>query len=495
MTTEVPDYDVLVVGTGAAGSAAAIVAHDAGARVLMIEKMPADQAGGNTRVTGGLWFDNRDAARAATFLRSLSGERPLPDDVVEAWATETAHNTAWIDSLGGDPQLNQDVPVDPEYPELEGSDCYGGSFGVGGVMGHGRLHALLQDALAERAVEIRYETPGRRLVTDGTGAVVGVEAEHAGETMRFGARGGVVLATGGFQADPVMVRDYLHTVDPPLWGSPASTGDGHKMAMGVGADLWHMNNHFSTAGISFPGSRHGFTQFFAFAKGFIWVAPDGTRFTNELPHVGHGQALQHGLYQLFPEHYMHTVFDEATRRAGPVAFPRHMGNVGWQMIVNGDNWSNDNLEEVDRGIIKRADSLGELAELLGVEPSVLAATVERWNADCATGADTQYGRPGDSLTPLTEAPFYAISGPPLLGWTNGGPRRDGKAQVIHVSGATVPGLYAAGEISSTYSWSKEGGFHIADALAIGRIAGAEAARRAVRLVTTTLDTSTPGEIT
>lgn len=79
---------------------------------------------------------------------------------------------------------------------------------------------------------------------------------------------------------------------------------------------------------------------------------------------------------------------------------------------------------------------------------------------------------------MTVAPFYAVSGPPLLGWSNGGPRRDGHSRVLDTAGNPIAGLYAAGAVSSTYSAAKDGGFHIADALAFGRVAGAHAATRA-----------------
>ncbi len=79
---------------------------------------------------------------------------------------------------------------------------------------------------------------------------------------------------------------------------------------------------------------------------------------------------------------------------------------------------------------------------------------------------------------MTQAPFYVLEVTPLLGWSNGGPRRDGRARVLDTRGEVIAGLYAAGEVSSTYSWRKDGGFHIADALAFGRCGGRDAAARA-----------------
>jgi succinate dehydrogenase/fumarate reductase flavoprotein subunit len=87
------------------------------------------------------------------------------------------------------------------------------------------------------------------------------------------------------------------------------------------------------------------------------------------------------------------------------------------------------------------------------------------------------GRHAKTLVPLETPPYYGFTSAPLLGWTNGGPRRNEHAQVLDALGKVIPGLYAAGCVSSTYSWLKDGGFHIADALAFGRVAGRHAAAR------------------
>ncbi len=99
-----------------------------------------------------------------------------------------------------------------------------------------------------------------------------------------------------------------------------------------------------------------------------------------------------------------------------------------------------------------------------------------YNEACAAGVDRSFGRNPETLTPVATAPFYVVSGSPLLGWSSGGPRRDGHSRVFDTAGEPIPGLYAAGAVSSTYSAAKDGGFHIADAF--GRVAGAHAAKRA-----------------
>ncbi len=174
-----------------------------------------------------------DPERARIFLHALNGPFPVAEDVVEAWASETAEISPWLKGLGADVAMSGDYHTEPEYLELEGSDCYAGMDTVGGRMGNGLLHDFLRRALAERGIETRFRTPAVELIVD-AGAVVGVVVAGPAGHRRIGARGGVVLATGGFAADPQMVRDYLRVEDHVLWGSPASTGDGHRLAQAGG---------------------------------------------------------------------------------------------------------------------------------------------------------------------------------------------------------------------------------------------------------------------
>ena len=471
------EADVVVLGLGAAGCAAAIEAHDAGASVLVLEKMPAGREGGNTRVSGGVWFDNTNPEGAATYLRALCGDFPVPEEVITVWAEETALNSAWVESLGARVAAHGDYR--PEFPELPGSDSYGGYIGVDGELGNSRLFETLTEAVRERGIEVLLDTPGRELIRDASGAVTGVEAlsgaSGGGTPLRVRARRGVVLATGGFENNPEMTRDYLGLPDSPVWGSPAGTGDGIRMAQQAGADLWHMDNMATAFGFRAPGFESGFYVSFVFARGFIFTGLDGRRLMDEFPRGGHGHGRIHGRYELYPTQPMHVIFDERTRLAGPISPPPSLLPVGWNMLVEGYEWSEDNSAEIARGWIERADTPRELAALLDVDGDTLEETVRRYNAACAAGVDDQFGRHPRTLAPIDQPPYYAFTSAPLLGWTNGGPRRNERAQVLDPFGRAIPRLHAAGCVSSTYSWCKDGGFHIADALAFGRVAGRTAA--------------------
>ncbi|WP_314036309.1 FAD-dependent oxidoreductase [Dietzia sp. CH92] len=465
--------DVIVVGMGAAGCAAAVAAHDAGAQVLILEKGDADTAGGNTRVSGGAWFGHDDPEGIATYLRALCGDRPVPEPIIRAWAHGTREITEWMSSLGVTALPLRHFPV--EYPELPGSDAYDHLRCVDGAMGDGRLYRALETIVRERDIPVRYGSPATELVTDpADGRVTGV-LTAAGE--RLAARRGVVLSTGGFEGDADLVREHLGLEDPPLWGSAAATGDGLRMAQDIGADLWHMDNMMAVNGIPRPDSRHGSFAMLIHRRGYLWVDDDGRRFVDECVPTGHGQALIDGEYRLHPERPMHVVFDERTRLAGPIGAVPEILPVGWSLLVDGYRWSPDNSVEIEAGWIHRADTLEELADATGVPAAALVESVARYNRACETGHDEHFGRAPETLVPVSEPPFYAYRSGPMLGWTSGGPRRDEHARVLRPSGEAIEGLYAAGSVSSTYSWAKDGGFHIADALVFGRIAGEHAAAR------------------
>ena len=166
--------------------------------------------------------------------------------------------------------------------------------------------------------------------------------------------------------------------------------------------------------------------------------------------------------------------DEVGRTAEPR--PRRTARRH-RVLDEGYEWSSDNQAEIDKGWILKADTLAELAEKLGLDPTVVETSVRRYNEACADGIDHSFGRNPETLAPVATAPFYAVSGSPLLGWSSGGPRRDGHSRVLDTARNPIPGLYAAGAVSSTYSAAKDGGFHIADAFAFGRVAGAHAAAR------------------
>ena len=127
----------------------------------------------------------------------------------------------------------------------------------------------------------------------------------------------------------------------------------------------------------------------------------------------------------------------------------------------------------DRGWIKTGNTISELAKLIDLDASTLENTVSRWNKDSAAGTDTVFGRTM-MLDPLAEAPFFALELSPSMLNTQGGPKRNGKAQVIRPDGSPLPRLYSAGELGSIYSFLYQGTGNIGECLAFGRISGRNA---------------------
>ena len=474
--TTVEEHDVVVVGCGVAGCAAAIEAADAGADVVVLEKMPEGQHGGSSRVSGANWLQMRDSESAASYLRSLCRPNPVPDDVVNAWASEIMRNTAWVQGLGGRPTH---MAYPGEFPGCEGFDGYEGILHLGPTWGMEHLWRFLFCVAIERVGRVRFGARATELlvdVVDGRRAVSGVRISVDGESTVLKARGGVVLSTGGFANNAVMVRDYLGFAGAAAVGSPASEGDGIKLAIQAGADLWHMNNCMPEPGFVPDGYVNGFQVRPPLDFGALFVDIDGRRFVNEAAPRGHGHAVINGKHQLLPDREMWVVFDRRTLQARALGWTLEQGPWGWNKLVGGYKWSEDNSKEIAQGWIKTADTVGELAQALGMDPAVLSETVEDFNHGCETGID-RFARRRDTLQALVEPPFAAYHCDPVFFFTCGGPRRNGKSEVLDVGGAVVEGLFAAGEVSSTYSWAMDSGMMVADAMAFGRIAGRNASAR------------------
>lgn len=461
-----PPPDVIVLGAGAAGLAAAIEAARAGASVLVVDKQPAASAGGNSVVSGGVWFHHEDERAAARYLRSLCGPLAPEPDVVATWARETARNTGWLRGLGADVRKLA-FHEEPEFPELDGSACYQGYWGIDGVLGEGRLHRFLLERAGALGVRFRWATAARSLlVVDG--AVTGVDLDGLGPTA---ARGGVVLATGGFAGSADLVADHLGLPDARPWGSPHCTGDGLRLAAGAGAAVGPLGNHMRLLGTAVPGARAGLPVHVPAGCGFLFVDDAGRRFVDESLRNCHGHVRTAEGYERFAAGPFWLVVDARALAAGPLSAP---APFGWESRMEERRWSEDNEAEVDAGLLRTAPTWRALAHDIGVDPTELEAAVAAYHAPDEHDA---LGRHRATRVPLDSAPFAALRCSPLVAFTGGGPVRDGRARVLRDDGRPVPGLYAAGEVSATYRRCIDGGMMIADALAFGRVAGADAAGR------------------
>jgi succinate dehydrogenase/fumarate reductase flavoprotein subunit len=474
------EADVVVVGFGAAGVAAAVTAHDLGAAVLILEKAPEGQEGGNTRVAGQGYLNTSSADSAAAYLTALCGPYTVPETMVKVWAEEMCQNNAWLERLGGDPQEHQHPPVGIEFPDLPGSDCVH-KFHDGPTYGYSYTWKRFESLVKQRPIRVLYQTPGRELIQDdSTKEILGIKAQQGSGTIAVKARRGVVLTCGGFENNQQMIRDYLPGVPYCFTsGSPYNEGDGITMALSVGADLWHMNNYAGPSmALKVPEVRTTFSmQALHYSKvipgGMIVVGPDGKRFADEKYKTRHGKVPVNGVWLPMPTPCpMFLIFDHAMFSAGPLydGHPSH----GWTQIIERYDWSEDNSTELAKGWITKADSLGALASVMGLNPAALEQTVSRWNQHCANGADLDFGRKL-MLAPIGNGPYYAVELSPSMLNTQGGPRRNERGQIVRPNGTPIPRLYSAGELGSIYSYLYQGTGNIGECLAFGRISGRNAA--------------------
>lgn len=473
------EADVVIVGFGGAGAATAITAHGLGARVLMLEKAPKGEEGGNTRVAGQGYLQVYDVDKAITYLNALCGRHAVPPRMVRAWAEEVHRNNDWVSSIGGDPQEHQHQPEGIEFPQLPGADCVH-KFHNGDILGYSNTWKFFESAVKRRPVEILYESPGRELIQDGvTKEILGVRAEQHGKSIYVKARKAVVLTCGGFENNQEMIRNYLPGL-PYCYtsGSPYNEGDGIRMAQLVGADLWHMNNYagpsmalkvpeYKTT-LSMMALHHTHDQ----AGGMIVVGPDANRFANEKIHTKHGRIRKNGEWSRMPVPCpMFMVFDHALFTCGPLYDMKPVS--GWGRIMERYEWSQDNGAELRRGWIKRSETVVDLAVSIGLNPGALQESVGRWNRICETGKDPDFGR-AKMLVPIVKPPFYAVELSPSMLNTQGGPRRNEHGQIVRPDGTPIPRLYSAGELGSIYSHLYQGTGNIGECLAFGRISARNA---------------------
>jgi succinate dehydrogenase/fumarate reductase flavoprotein subunit len=474
--------DVVVVGYGPAGAAAALAAHDAGRSVLVLEKTGA--GGGNAIHSGGFLYDVPDPAAAEHVDALAFGRTERP--VIDAYVNGLHALDGWLRALGAETEAFAPPPARfpasfPSWPHFPAGDRIGYRVVSGGEGWRGlALWRALERAVGERKIMVEYDARVVALLRDEDGAVAGVVAGD--ETIHAG--GGVILACGGFEGDPGLADAYLPL--GPTWpvGHQANTGDGLRLGQSAGAALWHMYGFFGWFAFRTPEFPAPFA-IDLFGPGFVMVDADGRRFADETGYEVHDRLRALSTY--LPHNPNRpclpswTILDGATLAAGPLN-----GLLG---TPNDYVWSADNWAEVERGWILHGRSPQELAATTGL--GALAETLAEYRAATAAGEDPRFHRAPDTLVALDETDLYAIETWPGVAGTTGGPRRDAHARVIDEHGQPIPGLYAAGAISLIWGHLIDHGGGLTDALIFGRLAGEHAATRTGGLSPNTVGGQTP----
>ena len=346
------------------------------------------------------------------------------------------------------------------------------------LCGGAGLMAQLINAALSHGAQIRLNTRLERLITD-AGRVHGVEVSTP-EGSRFIKARGVLLASGGYDWNPELVRLYEQRTDLHTVTTPNQTGDHMIIAGDVGAAVAMRPPFFTPLlnGTRVPDPTNPKELFsiplFAGRPHMIFVNREGNRFADEAFHPAmHAAQLQFdGVTMTFPNLPTWYVFDQNFRDKYSV----------------GPYGPGDPLPE---GLVSEAHSIKELAQQIGVNPENLFATIKRFNSFCEQGEDHDFGRGtrpwsiisiGDDsmpnnkvLGPLNKAPFYAIK---LIQLTAGVPsaglKIDGKARVIGSRDTPIGGLYAAGNAAGIVdTFGYQSGMSIARGITQGYVAGCD----------------------
>ena len=494
--------DVVVVGSGAAGLAAALTAAVGGARVIVIEK--AAVLGGTTAMSGaGIWIPANHHMRAAgiedstdealTYLRATAppGWHNEEDALWRAFAAHAPEMLVFLeqhtplrfelvqypdlypDAAGGKPRGRMLSPLplrrglagpwrdrirrSPVPRSLTFRDVNSGMVlrrplrfaammaprllwrVLTGAVGMGNaLTVGLVKGCLDHGCDIRAETAAQRLITE-EGCVVGVAAQRGDRNLTIRARG-VVLATGGFEWDSEMLaRHFPGPVG--LIGSPrTNTGDGHHMAAAAGAALARMGeaNIYPATVKTYEGQPHAFPLNELSPPHCILVNRHGVRFVNE-------GAPNPGI---------------ALDARDPAGLPRHL--PAWR-IFDGQFAARNPLAmwlgRRQPGWFRQAPTIAALARATDLDPETLTATVARFNRFVAQGWDADFGRGETAWEKLTapsargrnpylgtieRPPFYAAPCHRVILGTKGGPRTNARGEALRPDGSVIAGLYCAG---------------------------------------------------
>ena len=486
------DFDVIVVGAGNAALVAALAAHDRGARVLVLEAAGVEERGGNSRFSGGIFRiahngltdllplvrDGHTQDLSRVNVEAYPREQYLGDLIntsanlsdpalVRALVDQSYETVEWMRDHGVEWELAIGKLVDPS--KLGPDETYvlppGGALrsvheGVG-------LVACLFRAVEEAGIDVWYDAPAQGFLTAGS-TVTGVRVRQ--RDAMVDVRGTVVLASGGFEANPEMRRRYLGGGWDlvKVRGTRFNMGTMLREALEIGGQpAGHWGGcHAVPLDVNAPPvgdlARTDKTSRYSYPYGIL-VNIEGVRFVDEgenqvwLTYAKTGEAIR-----AQPRATAVQIFDQRTLH---LLEPRY-----------------------STGDPIQADSIRELAEMLGIPPRKLEQTVETYNAAVPDGEFDPFRLDGLSTdetlsppksnwaTPIDQPPFVAYQVTCGITFTYGGLKIDERAQVLDTEGVPMPGLYATGEITGGFFFHNyPAGSGLMRGAVFGRIAGESAA--------------------
>jgi succinate dehydrogenase/fumarate reductase flavoprotein subunit len=473
--TETVDCDVAIVGAGISGTPAAMKAAEMGATVCVLEKSPTF---GPHRTGGFAAFGTKAQKAAGIELSQELTEKIL----VDLWGSTMAFQgrlpltTLWVRHSG------EVADWLTEIFEAKGAEVR--AVNVGSITGAGdaqtslvtpnrfwdvyclnhRVGVTFEDGenynwmapMVEYAMELgatyHYNTTAKQLLRGEDGRITGVVAKNErGEYVKFQAAKGVILAAGDFVNDEEMVAAFCPHVAKNVnnFSNKYCTGDGHKMAMWVGADMDEI-----VAGDIFPGQTitgknlHPDEPFWALYMDWWWCPAVASMPMLYVDIAGYRYANENLPFQMnavaaisMPEGYVWSLWDGAWQTKFP-------------MIPERTPASRNTPEQIEidlrEGITVKADTIEQLAERIHVPVENLKATVARYNELCAKGYDDDCLKETAWMQPLDTPPFYAAGIGAAITSTRGGLKINSDMQVLDKKGRPIPGLYAVGNTAGSF---------------------------------------------
>jgi 3-oxosteroid 1-dehydrogenase len=526
--------DVVVVGSGAAGLAAAVTVADAGAEVVVLEK--GKRAGGTTRRSGGLYWipDNHrmreaglsdDEESAVAYMARLMfpnrfdpehvtlGGEPHEVERLHRYYRDAPRAIEALERMGGLTSVMNDLSAEyPHWGRPHLQDYHADlqqPVRLGRIMNAGSGEsgeALVQELVAglrAKGSDVQCLTAVVGLVVADSGRIVGVVADHPDGRQVFWARRGVVFGSGGFAHNVSYARQHLRGELMGTIAFPENTGDFQRLVNQLGVPLKNMNNAWWTEvaveeHVAEPKSP--LAVWLPFGDTMVMVNKYGHRVVNEKA-IYNERSQVHFSWDAtkreYPNRLLFMLFhhDVTRSEATPFRWPVPAYNEKSRIVMRADSW-----EELGEVIRRRLARLRKKIGPVELAPDFLEAlerTVERFNGFAEKGVDSDFGRHATSrlawhtpdrsaeedtslMAPFPlDGPFYCV----IVGLgaldTKGGPEIDEHGRVLDVRGRPVTGLYAAGNASASMNgqayWSA--GATIGPALTFGHLAGLDVVRQ------------------
>jgi fumarate reductase flavoprotein subunit len=471
MNGSAPEADVVVIGSGSSGLAAALTAAEGGARVILFEKQRTP--GGTSNFFEGMFAVESDMQRkhyieysrddAFKSIMEYNHWRANPR-LVRAIVDESAGTIAWLQQQGVEfSGVTINMPESPRtYHTVTGA-------------GLAVVKALVTRA-KEKGVDLRLGAPVKRILKEG-GRIAGVLVEGDPDDVRVNAKA-VVIASGGFANNKEWIKKYtgfeLEKNLLPI-GNVDKFGDGIRMAWEVGAaeeglgvlELYRVGPITTEIGgqVEWPTVQPD-----------LWVDPRGERFCDE--GIAFYDTSAGNMNAKFKEGYTYSLFDSSILE--------RLKNNGLDKGVDVRTPPGARLTSFDRELeilfekgntdVSVADSVEELAGKMGMDAAVLKSTVEEYNRYCEKKHDDLFAKNPRYLRPLLGPKFYAVKAHTIFLGTMGGIRINHNTEVIDKKENVIPGLYAAGfdaggMYGDSYHMSVASGSSVGFAFNSGRIAG------------------------